>query len=96
MTKEKNYVQTWNKRSQKYVLIETGKRGGMTGEMQSEPFEGVPIKNGKPKPVKEPTEKELENYEDEKTELEKKSESKSDEKPKKKNSILSILTGQKG
>jgi len=95
MTNEKNYVQTWNRRSKKYVLIETGKRGGMTGEMQKEPFEGVPIRNGKPKTVKETAGKEPENRKDQKPEPEKESESKSDEKPKKKNSILSIFTGKK-
>ena len=48
MENPENYCQTWNSRSQKYVLIKKGKGGGMTGDMSPEPFPGVPIKKAKP------------------------------------------------
>jgi hypothetical protein len=46
----KEYVQSWNSRSKKYVLVKKGNRGQMTGKMSPEPFEDVPIVNEKPEP----------------------------------------------
>lgn len=49
MEQTENLEQSWNKRSKKWVLIDTGKFGGIK-DMQGEKFPGVPVRKGKPEP----------------------------------------------
>lgn len=41
-------VQSWNKKSEKWVKIDTSKKAGIL-DMSNEKFPGVPVKKGKPK-----------------------------------------------